>query len=341
MLDNVMWKNLLTYCALLILGIVVSFTMLRPSQSFSPSSSAVSSCSSSHHKSAHYLRDTEFFVVSSPQNKIRWKHLRSVLTVGSYGINQVHGCTSETKAVKTFLEKHSDRNVEVFAMVCSHYRAIEMAFKKNLDHAIIVEDDALPVPDFWNRLDELTRALSLTPTNYGVLMLQHQGKKKMLESEPALLVKRVVNEHHHHIIAKQFSREDLSEVGFVASGAYVISKKAMKDIVEYGNVAKWMGKSRGANVVSDASGTMVSWALENLGGYYSVPPLIFRCKNEGGNNKAGSINQEVEKKRSEAEKQKNFFASFLEKTGRTPYLPKWFLECGYEDNDPSLKQHCS
>ncbi len=74
---------------------------------------------------------TEVYVLTIPLTLNRWRHLRDVISTGPWPATLIEGCTPQTPVVAEALVGR-DLQEKAVALVCSHYRAIEDAKKKDL-----------------------------------------------------------------------------------------------------------------------------------------------------------------------------------------------------------------
>jgi GR25 family glycosyltransferase involved in LPS biosynthesis len=163
------------------------------------------------------------------------------------------------------------------ALVCSHYRAVEDAKKKNLDFALILEDDAQFINDFWRRLELRLKNL---PEKFSVFYLQHACGEAILKLDKRNLVK-----HNRRPIARRFNPPEVYHLGAGAfdgvtatiwdAGGYLLSRSGI-DAIAKRSLNEWLHRSRSSFQIY-SSEMLLSEAADVEGAYFSIPPLIYQC----------------------------------------------------------------
>ncbi len=162
------------------------------------------------------------------------------------------------------------------ALVCSHYRAVEDAKKKNLDFALILEDDAQFINDFWRRLELRLRNLP----KFGVFYLQHACGEAILK-----LDKRNLVIHDRRPIARKYQPHEVYPLGAGAfdgavgtiwdAGGYLLSKNGI-GVIAKRTLTEWLHRSRSSFQIY-SSEMLLSEAADGDGAFFSIPPLIYQC----------------------------------------------------------------
>lgn len=270
----------------------------------------------------------EVFVMTMNSTMNRWRHLRDVVSAGPWKINLVPACTVQSPEVQVALaQMRSRKNLEEkpVALLCSHYMAAKMAHDKQLDYALILEDDAQFIPDFWRRLQVRLRHLP----DFGVFYLQYSSNENIIQANVENLIK-----WENRPILRKYDPTEVFNIGAGAfdtvvgtiwdAAGYMLSRKGIQRIAKY-PVGHWLLKTRSAFGIY-SSEMMLSYVAEDHGAYFSIPALIYQCTS-----KISSV-QRLEKASNDNVgrwKQKAVMTAILKSWGEDG-LPDWLLECGFQ-----------
>jgi hypothetical protein len=160
---------------------------------------------------------------------------------------------------------------------CAHHRAYCDALASGAEIALVFEDDAQLVPQFWVHLEPRLRLM--VEKDVGVVWLDHlvlpvaNFSSAWLEGTHAT--------ENGKSIARRYSstvRSGLWSDCVWGAGGYLISRRAMLFAEE---MAKY---KMDEHVVSEE---FLCAAAEKFGGFLSSPPLVYQCSN--GRNAADSV----------------------------------------------------
>ena len=269
----------------------------------------------------------EVFVITLPSTLNRWRHLRDVISSGPWKATLVPACTPETPEVAAAVKEKSEDGLPVsapvVALLCSHYKAAEMAKERKLDYALILEDDAQWIPDFWRRLEVRLRQ---TP-EFGILYLQHSSSTIMLGKRSNILF------HDRRPILRKYDAIEGEDVGVGAyvsgvgviwdAGGYILSKVAI-DLINADTLNTWLLRTR-TDTRMYSSEMMLSYVSDKFPVFFSIPPLIFQCTTKSS---AIQTEEKALHDKTGRKHQINVMNDVLTH-GRQEEIPSWMLECGF------------
>jgi GR25 family glycosyltransferase involved in LPS biosynthesis len=195
------------------------------------------------------------------------------------------------------------------------------------DFALILEDDAQFINDFWRRLEARLRSLP----RFGVFYLQHSAQEAILRMNRKNLVIR-----NGRPVARKFDPLEVFGLGAGAfdgrlgtiwdAGGYLLSRGGIGTIMER-TLPQWLRHARGTFKIY-SSEMLLSYAADANGAYFSIPPLIYQCTS-----KASLIQSKgkADIDRLGRHKQKHMFNAILQQ-GREVAMPDWLLECGFDSH---------
>lgn len=222
----------------------------------------------------------EVFVLTINETLNRWRHLRDVVSTGPWPATLVEGCTTSTpevaKAIRELQPKRQNLQPKPVALVCSHVRAVQEAKRKDLDYAVILEDDAQFIPDFWRRLELRLRVLP----PFGVFYLQHSSSENILR-----LDKRNLLFHGRRPVARRYNAHEVFALGAGAfdgvlgtiwdAGGYMLSRKGIDEVMKQ-DIPGWLRSARGSFGIY-SSEMVLSVVADAHGAFFSIPPLAYQC----------------------------------------------------------------
>lgn len=210
------------------------------------------------------------------QSSVFQRHLRDVISTGPWQATLIEGCTPSTPVVADALRNRTHLQEKAMALVCSHYRAVEDAKTKNLDFALILEDDAQFTNDFWRRLETRLRQLP----KFGVFYLQHACGEALLKLNRKNLIM-----YERRPIARRFAPHEVYALGAGAfdgavatiwdAGGYLLSREGIQTIGKR-TLTEWLHRSRSSFQIY-SSEMLLSEAAEEHGAFFSIPALIYQC----------------------------------------------------------------
>ncbi len=205
-------------------------------------------------------------------------------------------------------------------------------FSSHTDFALILEDDAQFINDFWRRLELRLKRLP----KFGVFYLQHSSNEHILRID-----KRNVLYENRRPIARKFVAQEVYALGAGAfdglvatiwdAGGYMLSRDGINSIMQ-GTLPQWLRRSRSSFKIY-SSEMLLSHAAEGHGAFFAIPALIYQCTSKTSLIQSGS---KAETDRLGRHKQKNMFSAIL-KQGLEAPIPEWLLECGFDSAPPPNK----
>lgn len=115
------------------------------------------------------LRKIDVFVMNLEHRTDRWECMQKRMTGVPANVNVTRhvaatglaGCGSKVSTDALNIPDSNVQNVDhVYGSFCSNYQIWEQATRSDADYVVILEDDTLLSPDFWDKLTKLTSECS-------------------------------------------------------------------------------------------------------------------------------------------------------------------------------------
>jgi hypothetical protein len=222
----------------------------------------------------HAAAVVKIVVVKSPWRETSFRHVRELAATNPWGWT-----TSAAECDMCGGERCENKRMAEKSVSCAHRKAYRSALESGADVALVFEDDAQLVPQFWSHLESRLSLIALNE-GAGVVWLDHLVL-------PVANFSDAWSEGVHtrcsegKTIARKFSRGDGSGLWadcVWGAGGYLISRKAMLFAEE---------TAAGRKDEHFVSEDLLCAAAEKFGGYLSSPPLVYQCSN--GRNGADSV----------------------------------------------------
>ena len=240
-------------------------------------------------------------VVAPPSAEKYWLHQNASFHGGPWPVMRAF-CSD------TSLEK-------VINLMCAHYQAYSFLQQHGLEYALVVEDDAQIVPNFWEQLELRFRVLNGT---FGILWLEHLIHRNYVSGSGFVTIDGVPVAREFDPLSYEYLGHGDSHQGAYCAAGYLLSRKGANVVLSF-PFEKLSGLERAT------SEQLTTLSAEKVGGFFSLPPLVWQCNRKGS--RIQDSQHEVDDKRRRMTMKKDW--NTILEGRKSPPFPSWLVEdCG-------------